>query len=310
MVQTELHPLCTLFPRMTDAEFNALCKDLTMNGLREPIVLHDGMILDGGNRYRACMESGIKPHFIEFKGPSIAAFVLSANLHRRHLSPGQQAVIVASVQDWRTAQSHGGDRGNQHGGPSQTAMLPLASVADRAAQSGASERTQRMADMVAKQSPELAQQVARGEISLPKAVQQIEPIESAENTRAPSSVGNDRAKAVPVHSHDGDDSNPKPNANQRDNTSLAAQVEQLKFELEAAKNGARELAHSLESYEAVSQGEHAIAKEMAILRKQLATVEGTRDQYMNTCAALRREVKSLQCKVKMLAPTTPQRSSA
>ena len=49
----ELHPLCTLFPRMGGAEFDALCADIKANGLREAITLHNGMILDGGNRYRA-----------------------------------------------------------------------------------------------------------------------------------------------------------------------------------------------------------------------------------------------------------------
>ena len=91
------------------------------------------------------------------------AFVLSENLHRRHLTQGQQAAVVASAQDWGNAQRHGGDRGNQYG-PSQAATLPLATVAQRAAISGVSERTQRMADAVAKADPELAKKVAHGEV--------------------------------------------------------------------------------------------------------------------------------------------------
>lgn len=165
----ELHPLCTLFPRITGAEFEALKDDILTHGLREPIVVHAGFILDGGNRYRACVEAGVEPTFKDFAGGNPVSFVLSANLHRRHLSAGQQAAIVASAQDWSRAQSVGGDRRSD-----QAATLPLDSVADRAAQSGASDRTQRMADKVAKASPDLAKQVAHGEISLPKAVAQIE----------------------------------------------------------------------------------------------------------------------------------------
>jgi len=60
---------------------------------------------------------------------------------------------VASVQDWGNAQARGGDRRSEN----QSATLHLDSVAKRAAQSGASERTQKMADKVAKASPELAQ---------------------------------------------------------------------------------------------------------------------------------------------------------
>lgn len=175
----ELHPLCTLFPRLSGAEFDALRDDIKANGLRQPIVLHEGMILDGGNRYRACIEAGVEPEFAPFEGGNLVSFVLSANLHRRHMTPGQQAAIVASAQDWAMSQVAGS---NQHTtrGPAtlpdhKGATLPdrLSTVAERAAQSGASERTQRMADKVAKADPELAKRVAQGTVSLPKAIETI-----------------------------------------------------------------------------------------------------------------------------------------
>lgn len=168
----ELHPLCTLFPRIEGAEFDALVADIKTNGLREPIIVHDGMILDGGNRYRACIQAGVAPRTRQFDGKSIVGFVLSANLHRRHLTPGQQAAIVASAQDWAKAQGHGGNRGNQHTG-GKVQDCTLATAEDRAAKSGASVRTQKMADQVVKADPELAKKVAHGEVSLPKAVEQI-----------------------------------------------------------------------------------------------------------------------------------------
>lgn len=169
----ELHPLCTLFPRLAGAEFEALKADIAANGQREPIVIHGGFILDGGNRYRACVEAGITPALKEFAGENLVSFVLSANLHRRHLTPGQQAAIVASAQDWANAQTAGNPAFKAAGQSGNVAGL--SSVADRAAQSGASDRTQRMADKVAKASPELAKKVAHGEISLPKALEQLAP---------------------------------------------------------------------------------------------------------------------------------------
>ena len=163
----QLHPLCTLFPRLGGSEFDSLCADIKSNGLNNAIVLHEGMILDGGNRYRACLESGVEPFFVEFEGSNIVSFILSANLHRRHLSPGQQAAIVASAQDWTKAQSVGN--------PQLRNVAQLETAADRAAQSGASHRTQQMADKVAKANPELAKKVAHGEMSLPDAVKSISP---------------------------------------------------------------------------------------------------------------------------------------
>lgn len=167
MTEYELHPLCTLFPRLSGAEFDALRDDIRANGLRQPIVLHEGRILDGGNRYRACVEAGVPPKFIEFAGGNLVAFVLSANLHRRHMTEGQQAAIVASAQDWAKAQpAHRPEKAGNVAG--------LSTVAQRAAQSGASERTQRMADKVAKADPELAKKVAHGEVSLPRALAKVE----------------------------------------------------------------------------------------------------------------------------------------
>ena len=157
----ELHPLCTLFPRMGGAEFDSLVADIKTNGLSQPITLHNGFILDGGNRYRACMEAGIEPRFVEIRGASVVSFVLSANLHRRHMTAGQQAAIVASAQDWAKAQTHGGNRkhlSNQE--VNQAVVLPLETgldtVAARRAQSGASDKTQRIADKVAKEAPATA----------------------------------------------------------------------------------------------------------------------------------------------------------
>lgn len=168
MKTIDLHPLCTLFPRMDGAEFNALVADIRAHGLREPITLYRGMILDGGNRYRACVAAGIAPTFADFTGDNIVTFVLSKNLHRRHLTPGQNAAIVASAQDWARANTHGGDRRSE-----QSARLHFDSAESRASDSGASVRTQKMADKVARAAPELAAQVARGETTLPKAVEAI-----------------------------------------------------------------------------------------------------------------------------------------
>lgn len=173
-ITLQLHPLCTLFPRMEGAEFAALVEDIRANGLRQPIVLHEGMILDGGNRYRACLEAGVTPSFAEFDGGSVVSFVLSANLHRRHMTPGQQAAIVASAQDWAKQAASGSNQHRAAGeGGQDCPPSDLGTRAKRAAVSGASERTQKMADKVAKASPDLAKQVAHGEKTLPEALEEL-----------------------------------------------------------------------------------------------------------------------------------------
>lgn len=164
----ELHPLCTLFPRLGGKEFDSLVGDIHDNGLREPITLHDGLILDGGNRYRACLAAGVEPRFKRFSGDNLVTFVLSANLHRRHMTPGQHAAIVAAAQDWASAQTAGK--------PKCAHVSTLADTTKtRAETSGASIATQRRADAVAKADPKLVRKVATGETSLSEAVKKVAP---------------------------------------------------------------------------------------------------------------------------------------
>jgi len=42
--------------------------DIKENGLVEFIVLHEGKILDGRNRYNACNDAGVEPKFVEYEG--------------------------------------------------------------------------------------------------------------------------------------------------------------------------------------------------------------------------------------------------
>src|SRR5262245_57514049 len=84
----EFHPVANIFPLMDGAAFVELVEDVRLHGLREPVTLHpDGRVVDGRNRYRACMDVGIEPTYRtwdEAVHGDLVAFVLSLNLRRRH----------------------------------------------------------------------------------------------------------------------------------------------------------------------------------------------------------------------------------
>jgi ParB-like chromosome segregation protein Spo0J len=91
------HPLANLLPPMGDDEFHELVTDIGKNGLLTPIALYEGQILDGRNRYRACLEAGIKPEFVTYKGSDPPAFVVSTNIHRRHLTADQRSELIENL---------------------------------------------------------------------------------------------------------------------------------------------------------------------------------------------------------------------
>jgi hypothetical protein len=84
---------------MGEDEIKALADDIKANGLRESITLFEGAILDGRNRYLACKQAGVEGRFEEFDGQSSpVAFVASRNLHRRHLTESQRAMVGARIK--------------------------------------------------------------------------------------------------------------------------------------------------------------------------------------------------------------------
>lgn len=94
----QFHEVASLFPLMSAEEFAALAADIRQNGLREPLWTFEGKIIDGRNRYLACEESGIEPVTREWDGKgSLVMFVVSLNLHRRHLSSSQKAALAVDV---------------------------------------------------------------------------------------------------------------------------------------------------------------------------------------------------------------------
>jgi hypothetical protein len=97
----DFHPLAEVLPLMEGEPFAELIADIKANGLREPIMVCDGKILDGRNRFRACAEAGVEPNLEYFNGGDPIAYVLSMNVHRRHLTTSQRAMIAAELANMR-----------------------------------------------------------------------------------------------------------------------------------------------------------------------------------------------------------------
>src|SRR5688572_22003315 len=92
----DFHPVANIFPMMSEDEYKDLVSDIRQNGLQESIWTYDNLIIDGRNRFKACVEAGVKPLFREWSGDEscLLQFVVSLNLKRRHLTSSQKAVVA------------------------------------------------------------------------------------------------------------------------------------------------------------------------------------------------------------------------
>jgi ParB-like chromosome segregation protein Spo0J len=125
MSELQFHPLANIFPLMEGEEFDAFVADIARHGQHARIVLKDGMILEGRNRYRACRKLGIEPSFAckEYSDQitDLAAYVISANIRRRHLSAedrdharrGRAPRRERAAAGCRCRQHEGADRGSR-----------------------------------------------------------------------------------------------------------------------------------------------------------------------------------------------------
>jgi len=84
---------------MTADELEDLAADIKANGLLQPIVLdHEGRLIDGRNRLHACQMAKVRPTFVELNGQDASAYIIAANVIRRHLTQGQRAMVVAKLE--------------------------------------------------------------------------------------------------------------------------------------------------------------------------------------------------------------------
>ena len=65
----EPHPLAAIFPEIPSEELNQLARDIKERGQMDPIILYQGQILDGRNRYKACQLAGLRPWIFRSLAP-------------------------------------------------------------------------------------------------------------------------------------------------------------------------------------------------------------------------------------------------
>lgn len=173
------HPIANLFPLLEGEDCQKFKDDIRKNGLREPIVLHQGKILDGRNRYRACIDLGIEVVTSEWDAVGDPlTFVFSKNLHRRHLNSSQRAAIAVEVEALLSQDAKRRQRRHAGTAPGRSGSLPEKNPeVNGEARGGAALLTGTNAHYVSDakriklERPELFEKVKAGELRITAALQ-------------------------------------------------------------------------------------------------------------------------------------------
>jgi N6-adenosine-specific RNA methylase IME4 len=183
------HPLADIFPLMEGEAFDALVASIKANGLRESIVVFEDKILDGRNRDRACAAAGVDPVYAPFRGDDPLAFVVDANLHRRHLSESQRAMVAAKLATLAHGQRQSGQLAAV---PTQQEAAALLNVGERS--------VRRAAEVRDHGAPELQRAVEQDAIAVSTAAELAKlPVERQQEILAALDEGEIRKAASRIH---------------------------------------------------------------------------------------------------------------
>jgi hypothetical protein len=170
----EFHPVANVFPLMEGDELKELVEDIKKHGQQQPILTYEGKILDGRNRYRACMEAGEEPWVESWHGDSPVEAVKSFNLHRRHLTASQKAAAATELEEFYAKEARRRREANLKRGADspEVAKMPQRGKArdQAAADLRVSPRYVSDAKKLKREDPEAFEAVKRNEKTLPQAM--------------------------------------------------------------------------------------------------------------------------------------------
>jgi hypothetical protein len=178
MLEYPIHPKCADVREMTEAEYARLVASFKARGYDPayPIILYDGMILDGRHRYRVCRELGIMPQFIEWApcGDDTPAMVVLRSLARRHLSKSELAAYA--VEDALPEQEAKAAARQKKGKADLSPKVGQGKAAVIVAEAaGVSKTYVEGAKKLKETAPAEFEKVKRGEKSIPQAIEDAKP---------------------------------------------------------------------------------------------------------------------------------------
>lgn len=182
----------TLIPPLSSEERAQLEANILRDGCRDPLVVWNGLLLDGHNRYEICRQHGIGFNIVEIDLPDRDAaedWVDANQLGRRNLTPDQASLLRGRRYN-RTKKARGFEEPGPGRGKTLAQSEPSFSTAEKLADThGVSPATIKRdgqfaaaVDALKPAVPDIEQRVMRGEVPSRSAVVEAakEPEKAAE----------------------------------------------------------------------------------------------------------------------------------
>ena len=262
------HELSAAWPAMSDSDFQALEDSITNIGVQMPIVIFEGKVIDGWNRYRAATALGMDCPSIPFdESIDPVEFVKAMNDARRHITGSQRAIAIVALHAWRPV-------GKPKANVEVTSTLSQQAMADEA---GVSKKTIQHAQ--AAQKAGLSDKVKSGEMTVEQAanVAKGKPAKPAPKPKpepaAPAAEVEPEAEAPPEY------------------TELDAardQITELQSELVVARMGDIPEDQKTQAAERIA----ALQAEVNTLTATLKAVQLSRDSLMEEAVQMKRQMKA------------------
>ncbi len=175
----KFHDVANLFPLIEGQEFDELIEDVRKNGLQQTIWTYQNEIIDGRNRYRACLKAGVEPRFQEWDGKgSLVEFAISLNVKRRHLTSSQLAVVALGVEKQLGKEAHEREEKRksettlekfQKSSLDKPVTPQINAVVQSAKLLNTNDNYVSIAKKIAEKAPELLEHVISGTLTIPDA---------------------------------------------------------------------------------------------------------------------------------------------
>jgi ParB-like chromosome segregation protein Spo0J len=179
-----VHPVASLFPILEGKDYEELKKSIEQHGQEKPIILQNGVVIDGRTRLTIVLELGQFPYCKEYDSKlPVEEYILIENLFRRHLTDDQRMMITTQVmlrKETEAAQARRQEAGKAHGksrpkvGAKSTQAIRQPKVSEKiAAAAKGTDYQARQAIAVMDNAPDLVEPVKKGKVRLRDAHKEV-----------------------------------------------------------------------------------------------------------------------------------------